>query len=658
MVKLGKSTVLIIVLIVVFIAYVFLSRGPGQPGAGWIVLAQPADADTLDPAKTVYPWAVNVNNLMYETLLTYDWNMNLIPMLAESLPTYNEEGMFYEFKLRHDVKFHCGHPFTAESVVYTIDRDKNMPGSKQTESLRNVLTAEAIDDYTVRIYLKTPDRYLKDWFASSSSVIVCDECAKKYGSKFGTPDGPPCGTGPFKYQEWKASQSITLVRYDDYNWGPEMYQNKGPAYLEGVQFRVIPDYSTAEAQLEAGIIDFDLNVNPSEELFDRWGNNPDIVLYRGAQVGNLVYLGFNCAGTENHGYGYENGEISPGSVSKAVPLKVRQAIAYAINENRLIDLAYAGVATPATSWLADTIWGSISYQEDMYPYDPERARQLVNEARAEGASLNLEIIHWTDPHYDVICTELIRELENVGITLTMQSLDYNTVEDKIKNKDYNMFIGGYNWPLADMIWWEWHTCRIPSPNRFWWGDSTTDAIIDNTWSIDDEVALTALQESQRLIAEDAAGLGLLNRGLVSAWRSDVKDYKWGTFKIHPIPSEWKFLDTYRAGLHPRAVSISIYPSEDNGFPGSILDYTVTITNIGTEDDTYTLSVSDNVGWNPSISPISLTLKGGESENATLSVTIPAGAVPSTLDQIIVIATSKTDMTVSENTICIARVVAS
>jgi len=656
MVKFGKSTILIIVLIAVFVAYVFLSRGSEQPPSTWVIIAQPADADILDPTRTVYPWAVNVNNLIYETLLTYDWNMNLIPMLAESLPTWNEEGMFYEFKLKQGVTFQCGHPFTAESVVYTINRDKNMPGSKQTESLKNVTAAEAVDDYTLRIYLNAPDRFLLDWFATSSSVIVCDECAKKYGTSFGTPDGPPCGTGPFKYVEWLAAQRISLERYNNYNWGPEMYQNKGPAHLAGIQFRVISDYSIAEAQLEAGIIDFDLNVNPSQELFNRWSNNPNIVLYRGALVGDLVYLSFNCAGTENHGYGYQNGEISPGSVPKAVPLKVRQAIAYAIDENRIIELAYSGVATPPTSWLAGTIWGSVGYQENMYPRNPEKARELLAEAGYPNGGLTLEVIHWTDPHYDIIGTELARQLENVGITLSVLSLDYNTVEDRVRNKDYNMIIGGYNWPLADMIYWEWHTVRIPSPNRFWWGDNYTDAIIDNTWSMNNDVALKALDESQMLIAEDAASIALLNRGLVSAWRSDVKDTQWGTFKIHPIPSEWKFLDTYKSSVS-HAVSVTAYPAEDSGSAGSVLSYTVTVTNIGAESDTYTLSVSDNASWSPSISPISLTLGIGEAENATLSVTIPTGALPDTRDLIIITATSQKDATISDNTSCIAHVTA-
>lgn len=542
MVKLGKFTVIIIVLIVAFIGYVFLMRGAESPSSGVIVISQPEDADILDPCRTVYPWAVNVNNLIYESLLTFDRDMNMIPMLAEDLPTYNEEAMYYEYKLRQDVKFHCGHPFTADDVVYTIDRIKHLPGTKHSESLKNVLAAEAVDDYTVRIYLTEPDRFVKDWSATGSSVIVCKHCAEEYGLDFGTVNGPPCGTGPFKYKEWKADDRITLERFDDYSWGPEMYQNKGPAHIEGVQFRVIPESLVAEGQFEAGITDFILGVRADLELFERWEDDSDIVLHRGSQVGDMVYLGFNCAGTENHGYGYENGELSPGSVSKAVPKVVRQAIAYALNENRFIELAYANVATPAVSWLSDTILGVADYQEDMYPYDPEMARQLLeNAGYADG--LELEVMHWTDPHYDVICTEMARQLENVGITLNHQSLDFNIVEDKIANKDYNMIVGGYTWPLADMIWWEWHTVRIPSPNRFWWGDDYTDVIIDNTWLIDDEVFLKAMDDSQRLIAEDAASLGLLHRGIATAWRSNVKGYQ-----VHPIVQNWHFLDVYKENI--------------------------------------------------------------------------------------------------------------
>jgi peptide/nickel transport system substrate-binding protein len=537
-----SSVVVVVVVIILVVAgfatWYLLTEPEERPPSENLIIAQPADADILDPCRTFYPWAVTVNNLMYESLLTYDWDMNRIPMLAESWE-YHEGGMFYEFKLRHGIKFHCGHPFTAEAVKYAIDRIRTHLHSKYEGYVRYILATEVVDDYTIKIYLRKEDRYILDSFATSRTSIVCPHCAEEYGLNFGTPTAPPCGTGPFKFKEWIPDNRIVLERFDDYNWGPERYSNKGPAYPDGIVFQVVREDLLREAMLEAGEVDFVIDVRPDQELLDSWENDPNIVLYM--QPGSsLVYLGFNCAGQPDHGYGYENGEISPGSVAKSVPKEVRQAIAYAINENRLIDLAYAGAAVPANSWLADAIWSAADYQENMYPYDPERAREILENA-GYGDNLELEVIHWTDPHYDNICTEMARQLENVGITLTHQSLDFNVVQSRVADENYNMIVGGYNWPLADMIWWEWHTCRLPSPNRFWWGDNYTDAIIDNTWSFDDEVALEALRESQRLIAEDAASIGLLHRATPMAHRSYVKG-----FRMHPQGKEcWHFLDTYK-----------------------------------------------------------------------------------------------------------------
>lgn len=530
MIKLGKGMVLIIVLIAAFLAYAFLMRGGTvRPGAGWLVIARPADADILDPARTVYDFANHVNGLIYEPLLTWDWDMNLIPMLAESYE-YNEAGMYYEFKLRHDVKFHCGHPFTAEAVVYTINRIKNLPASKHRESVAHILGVEAVDDYTARVYLTEPDRYIIDWFATVSSVMVCPQCAEEYGDDFGTVEGPPCGTGPFKFKEWKPDDKIDLERYEDYDWGPERYQNKGPAYLDGVVFRVVPEDLPREAMLEVGEIDFVTNIRKSAELLDSWENDPEIELY--VQPGpSMVYLGFNCAGTEDHG----NGELS----DRSVPKKVRQAIAHAIDRDQIINIALAKTAAPAHSWLADVIWSSTNYEENMYPYDLERARQLLAEAGYEDG-LELEVIFSDDPSYKDVCGILKDQLDDIGITVNVQSLRFPTLQARIADKDYDMFVMGYTWPLADMIWWEWHTIRLPSPNRFWWGDDYTDVIIENTWSMNDDVALEALKESQRLIAEDAASLGLYQRSALMAHGAYVKG-----FRMHPQAGGcWHFLDTY------------------------------------------------------------------------------------------------------------------
>jgi uncharacterized repeat protein (TIGR01451 family) len=107
-------------------------------------------------------------------------------------------------------------------------------------------------------------------------------------------------------------------------------------------------------------------------------------------------------------------------------------------------------------------------------------------------------------------------------------------------------------------------------------------------------------------------------------------------------------------IPPYAVSASISPSFRSGLPGEALTYSITITNTGNLDDNYTLTVSDNLGWGPIVSPTSLTIAAGVSDNAALSVIIPENVTPSTRDNIIVTATSMGDPTVSASASCIAQ----
>lgn len=527
---------------------------------------------------------------------------------------------------------------------YTIKRLETLRGSKHVESARKILDVEVVDDYTVRVHLRKKDRYILDWFATVSSAIVCPHCAEKYGAAFGTPVGPPCGTGPFKFEKWIADKRIELERYESYNWGPERYRNKGPAYLDGVTFHVVAEHTPRETWLKRGDIDFVTTVRKTRGLLEDWRADPNIELIQ--QGGSsMVYLGFNTAGTDDHGHGALS--------DKSVPKKVRQAIAYAINENEIIDLVLAGAGAPPKSWLADPIWGSVGYQEEMYPYNPERARQLLAEA-GYGDGLELEILITAFKEYEDASAVLKRQLENVGITLTIQPLAFTALEDRIAKKNYNMFMMGYTWPLGDIVWWLLDKDRIPSPNRFWWGDDHTDAIIENIFSMDDSVARDALRESQMLIAEDAASLALWQRPVLMAYR---KDYVRG-FKMHPQADDaWHFLDTYLVVVKPHAVSVSIYPSENRGSPGSELNYTVTVVNMGVEGDSYTLEVSDNAGWTLALGDNTLEILSGGTETTNLTVAIPEGVTPGTQNEIVVNVTSRTDEAVTDSASCIAEAVA-
>ena len=152
----------------------------------------------------------------------------------------------------------------------------------------------------------------------------------------------------------------------------------------------------------------------------------------------------------------------------------------------------------------------------------------------------LELLYYDDPHYKRVAEELAREFENVGITLNIQQLQYTAFQDRVKRKDFQVILKGWTWPFADSLWYGWHTCRMPTPNRSFWGDNYTDQVMLDTFSMDDNKALEAIKKAQWLIADDAAAISIYQRSIKMAHRTYVKGYK-----IHPQAYNcWHFLDTY------------------------------------------------------------------------------------------------------------------
>jgi peptide/nickel transport system substrate-binding protein len=543
MVKVKTIAAIAIVIAVVAAALTLLRGGPSgvtpPKSGGWLIIGRSTDADILDPHRTVFDFATRVTGLVYDSLMIFDWDMSWQPLLAKSWEVA-PDGLSIVFHLRDDVTFHCGHPFNAEAVRYSVLRAKNFPPSKHKDSLINVLDVEVVDNYTVRIHLKKPDRFIVDWFATVSSVIVCPHCAELYGEDYGVSHF--CGTGPFKVKEWIRDDRIVLERNENYKWGPASYQNRGPAYLDGIIFRVIPESLVQEAELEQGNVLMLEQAAPRKELFERWEKNPNIVMLK-KPYSSMVYLGFNCSSPTLFPVPENYPVRSWPETKKPSPcndVRVRRALNYATYKENLVIYAYENLGSVAHGPLVSSIWGYWPGVENYYPYDPEKAKQLLAEA-GYSKGLTLELLTTSAPPYPRLAEILREQWKLVGVDLQIQVLEFGLLIDRIQKCNFDMFIMGYTWPLADMIWWLWHRVRLPpGPNRFWWGSDYSDAVIENTFSLDDNVALTALYESQRLIMDDAVIIPLVERAMFMAYRTEVKG-----FRAHPLLGQcWKFLDTY------------------------------------------------------------------------------------------------------------------
>ena len=524
--------------------------------AGELIAVQSVDANILDVDRTKMDQAMQILALTQDTLMTYDWNMNYIPLLAESWEI-GENGLYIDWHLRQDVKFQCGEPFDADAVVYSIGRAKQ-PWSVQSDTVQNILDAEALDQYTVRVHLKQWDRWLFDWFAQTSSSIVCPVCGEDpaYGvSKF-------CGTGPFKVTEWVRDTRITLVRNDDYRWGPEIYQNRGPAHLSRITIEIDPNDNTREEKFRSGEANMMIGFSPRPDLIQWLSTAPNVDHNFVYPRSSMVYVGFNVSSLSPEiQQGLKSGRpcppghrISPVNDNRPwlqvgdvmIPdntdrgLLVRKALLYATDKENILLYAWENLGKMAYGPLTSLMWGYDPSVENMFPYDPEMAENLLAQVGYTGG-LDLTILTTNYDPYVKTCEVLKEQWAKVGVTLDIEVLDFDDIESIIANDDHDLWIGGYTWPNADMLWYYWDTIRVPpGPNRFWWGNGYTDNMIDNTFSISDAVAFKAIQDGQRLIMEDAVVLPIVMRPFLLAHRVEVKG-----FKVHPLSNLiWKHLDTY------------------------------------------------------------------------------------------------------------------
>jgi peptide/nickel transport system substrate-binding protein len=369
--------------------------GGGEAG-GTLVFAAAADPVVLDGALVSDGESIRAITQVFETLVFLEpGTTNPVAGLAESWES-NADGTEWTFTLRSGVTFHDGTPFNGEAVCANFDRWYNFTGPLQNpsasyywqvvfggfaefdpksgapeESLYQ--SCEAPDETTAVITLTKPSATFIPALAQQAFSIASPQALEQYDADAGTvdeegvfqPSGTfgtehPIGTGPFMFQSWTRGESLELVRYDDY-WGE-------PAKLDSLIIRPIPDNAARLQALQTGEIQgYDL-VEPQD--IPTLEDSGLQVLDRPAF--NVAYVGINQ------------------SKPPMDQLEVRQALAYGLNRQEVVDSFYAGRGVVAKEFMPPEV---IGYADDVteYEYDPEKAKQLLTDA---GLELPVEIEFW------------------------------------------------------------------------------------------------------------------------------------------------------------------------------------------------------------------------------------------------------------------------
>lgn len=317
------------------------------------LVLEPPSLDPTAEAAAAVDEVVYAN--VFEGLTRFAPDGSIVPALARSWEI-SEDGLTYTFTLNEGVTFHDGSAFDAEDVKFALDRI-NAEGSANAQKAlyTSITSVEVVDPLTVRLTLKQPDGNLIYNLAWGDAVIVAPESAD--GNKTN-----PIGTGPFTFTNRVEGDSITLTKNQAY-WGT-------PVQLESATFRFIADPTAAFAALQAGDVDSFPNF-PAPETVAQFENDPRFRVVIGATEGETIL-----------------------AINNAKPpldnVKVREAIAHAIDRQAVIDGAMFGYGTPIGSFLSPANPDYVDLT-GLSNYDPEKSKALLAEAGITDLTLSLKL---------------------------------------------------------------------------------------------------------------------------------------------------------------------------------------------------------------------------------------------------------------------------
>jgi peptide/nickel transport system substrate-binding protein len=479
-----------------------------QPDPNTLVMIIESSPTNLDPRVGLDAQSERIDELLFDDLLTRDDHLNVQPGLAERWEIADPKT--YIFHLRRGVNFHDGRPLTARDVKWTFDSLlEGKIRSTKAAAYRFVDHIEAADDYTVIFHLKQPFATLL-WNLSGGAMGIVP-----YGSGSEISQ-QPVGSGPFRFVSAELDKEVIIERNDQY-W------NDKPR-LQRVRFAVIPDATTRALELRKGSADVAINAFTGDMVLTLEKDSRLHVLHAPGTI--LGYLAMNTRDP----------------ILRDV--RVRQALAYAIDRRPIIHYLLRDFARPAYSLLPPESW---AYDADVpgYDYDPAHARQLLDSAgyrAVNGVRFHLTMKTSTEEATRLMAAVFQQQLHEVGIALDIRTFEFATFFSDITRGEYQLhslrWVGGNEDP--DIFEYVFHSSKFTphGANRTFYANPQVDALIDQArGELDMDTRKQLYAEIQRLLADDEPYLNLWYLDNVMVASSRVRN-----LTLNP-PGNYDFLRT-------------------------------------------------------------------------------------------------------------------
>ncbi|QIK69834.1 glutathione ABC transporter substrate-binding protein [Erysipelothrix sp. HDW6C] len=469
-----SKLVLVLVTLGVFLT-ACSTGGGGTGGKDTLTVASSADAVTFDIQNTNDQATTRVARQMYEPLIQQNDALELVPGLAESWTALDDTT--YEFKLKKDVKFHNGEPFTAKDVEYTMKRAAESEQIGHIVGELDVSKIKVVDDYTIQLGTKEPFGPFLTHLAHPATAILNEKAVTEGGEDYGT---NPVGTGPYKFASWIAGSEINVERFEDYHGTP--------GATEKIKFKVIKENSVRLISLETGEIDIAYDIAPSD--IAKVEENKDLTMLKDPNL-STGYIGFNVQ-----------------SDTPIKDVKVRQAINYAIDVDAILSTVYQGVGSKANGPLNHLVFGADKNPLG-YEYDVEKAKALLTEAGYPTGGFTLKLYVGDNNAQRIAIAEIVKEeLSKLGITVEITQLEWATYLDATGKGEHDLFILGWTTITTDAdygLYPLFHSSEFgKAGNRSFYKNERVDELLDKGKStVNPDERLAIYKEAQELISVDA-----------------------------------------------------------------------------------------------------------------------------------------------------------
>ena len=482
-----------------------------------LIYGRGGETDKLDPIHVDTGESVKVIVNLFDTLVTYaNESVQIEPGLAERWEA-SDDGLRWTFYLRPGVKFHDGSLLTAEAVKFSIDRLITPNHSAvhwdvipYAESYRDIAAVKALDERTVEFTLKQPSAVFLANLAMFPASIVSPQAVEKSGKEFAV---KPVGTGPFRFVNWRRDEELTIAAFDDH-W-------RGRPKLDRVIFVPVIESAVRIEQLKRGEIHIADDLPPAE--LATLEGEPGITVQRQDGM-NVGYLSI-----QNDKPPLDN-------------RKLREAIWYAIDKQRLIDVVYDGRAQAAINPVPPKMFAYNDSIRDR-SFDINKAKSLVIEARKEAGfslPLKLDLFVMASPRPYMqrpqeTAVFIKQALEPIGIELRIVTNEITQHFQRLCRGEHQLALSGWFADNADPDNFLYHlldpdnindlggnnTCRYRNPQ-------VHEILLAAKRELDPAKRQTLYRQAQQIIFDDAPMVPLVHTDLTVSQRAELKG-----FRLHP-----------------------------------------------------------------------------------------------------------------------------